>query len=80
MQPQHENKMLDEVEETKKKAKGLLKDLSKLEKEEKRQKLQATVTLPMLDAFGNTKPKEGHGALNRHQRRSARKRARMEGI
>ena len=36
--------------------------------------------LPCLDAFGNKKPKTGHGSLNRHERRKRRKLAKKQGI
>lgn len=75
-----ENKSMD-VEEFQNKSHEKLKDIrresNKMMKAAMRLKDQESVTLPMLDAFGKEKAKTGFGAMNRHQRRSAKKRAKM---
>jgi len=59
---------------------NLRRQLRKLEKAKELKKKRDSVNLTQYDAFGNVKPKNGHGALNRHERRKQRKLAKLKGL
>lgn len=78
MQTDIENKMESSAEENKQTLKSLRKQKKLLDDQLKSK--EGREALPMKDGFGRPKPTTGHGALNRHERRKARKLAKKRGV